>query len=214
MCNYAVVDLEMCGIPKGRRTKEYHWSQETIQIAAVLLDESYEITDSFSTYVSPQFGSIDHFIERMTRISNEKVKGAPCMKEALKLFTAWLPEDTRLVEWSDSDHAQISHEIIGKSISFGGIECLNGDWIDCQAMFTAKMSAERAYSLTDALNLSDISYKDGAHDGYVDAYNTALLFAKLRLTPDYQVNEHVLLGAERLSFSIGDLLAQLNIAYA
>ncbi|MCC8107098.1 MAG: exonuclease domain-containing protein [Clostridiales bacterium] len=214
MCHYAVVDLEMCRIPKRLRTKEYHWPQETIQIGAVLLNDSYEITDSFSTYVCPQFGVIDPFIEEMTRISNQKIKGSPFMNEALKLFSDWLPQDTRFVEWSDSDYTQISHEIIGKSISFDGIERFEEPWIDCQAMFTAKLSAERSYSLTEALNLSDISYKDGAHDGWIDAYNTALLFAKLRRTPDYKINEHYLSCSEHLSFSIGDMIAGLSLTSA
>ena len=29
---------------------------------------------------------------------------------------------------------------------------------------------------------------DGKHNGYVDAYNTALLFATLQQTPDFVVN--------------------------
>ncbi|MCD7716637.1 MAG: exonuclease domain-containing protein [Lachnospiraceae bacterium] len=214
MCQYAVVDLEMCRIPKRLQTSEYHWSQETIQIGAVLLNDSYEITDSFSTYVCPQFGIIDPFIEKMTRISDQKVKGAPFMKDALKLFSDWLPQDTRFVEWSDSDHTQIRHEITGKSIFFDGIEHFEEPWIDCQAMFTAKLSAERAYSLAEALNLSNISYKDGAHDGWVDAYNTALLFAKLRQTPDYEINEYYLSRPEHLSFSIGDMIAGLRLSPA
>ena len=40
MCKYAVVDLEMCKVPHGVRKDKFRWARETIQIGAVLLDES------------------------------------------------------------------------------------------------------------------------------------------------------------------------------
>ena len=42
---------------------------------------------------------------------------------------------------------------------------------------------------------------DGKHNGYVDAYNTALLFAKLQQIPDFVVNSfYSNLGIEREPF--------------
>ena len=38
---YAVVDLEMCKVPKGYKKFGYKWCLETIQIGAVLLEENY-----------------------------------------------------------------------------------------------------------------------------------------------------------------------------
>ena len=58
---------------------------------------------------------------------------------------------------------------------------------------------------------TDIDYMDGKHNGYVDAYNTALLFAKLQQTPDFVVNSfYSNLGIERepLCSTLGDLFAR------
>lgn len=213
MCQYAVVDLEMCRVPKKMRSEKFHWAQETIQIAAVLLNESYEIIDRFSSYVAPEFGTIDPYIERLTRISDMDVKSAPHMKEALKKFIDWLPHDTRFVAWSNSDRAQIQHEIIAKSIVFDGVERLENTWIDCQKLFGTKLAATHSYNLTEALNLSDIPYRDGTHDGLVDAYNTALLFIKLSRTPEYRLNQHYITEVEGLSVSMEGLFAKLNLAF-
>ena len=77
MSKYVVVDLEMCNVPRGIKRDQFKWKNELIQIGAVLLDESLEITDKFMTYVSPEFGVIDTYIENLTRISRENIKNAP-----------------------------------------------------------------------------------------------------------------------------------------
>ena len=101
---YAVIDLEMCQVPKECRKYGFKYRQETIQIGAVLLNEDYEVIDEFNTYVKPQFGWIDDFIERLTGITQHDVADAPCFEEALEAFLDWLPADNvRCVSWSDSD---------------------------------------------------------------------------------------------------------------
>ena len=145
---YAVVDLEFCKVPKGYKKFGYKWCQETIQIGAVLLDEDYEIIDEFNTYVRPEFGRVDCFIENLTGISQADVMSAPHFEEALIA--------------------------------------------------------------------SDIIPEGRAHDGLADAYNTALLFAKLEQDPDYELNEFYKTAreeeTEHLSFSMGDLFAGIVLA--
>lgn len=90
---YAVVDLEMCQVPKSLRTKEYRWSRETIQIGAVLLDENYSVKKKFSTFVRPEYGRMDSFIEHLTGITKENVYTAKSFTEAMAAFLRWLPDD-------------------------------------------------------------------------------------------------------------------------
>ena len=59
VCKYVVVDLEMCKVPYRARTNRFRFGRETIQIGAVLLNDSSEIVDEFVTYVAPQYGFID-----------------------------------------------------------------------------------------------------------------------------------------------------------
>lgn len=77
MSKYVIVDLEMCNV----NSKETELRHEIIQIGAVLLDESYNIISNYMTYVSPQFGQINKFIENLTGIHQTDVRNAPVLKE-------------------------------------------------------------------------------------------------------------------------------------
>lgn len=190
MCKYAVVDLEMCKVPRQMRANKKMCAREVIQIGAVLLNEALEVIDKFSTYVSPQFGWIDDEINRLTGIRNEDVIHAPVFSEAFNTFLSWLPTDTKLVSWSNNDEAQIRKELEYKEIEVAGIEDMLDTWIDCQKTFGEKLNSERCYRLSEALVAADIIYEDGAHDGLIDAYNTALLFAKMEREDELSLNPY------------------------
>ncbi|MBP3569679.1 MAG: exonuclease domain-containing protein [Lachnospiraceae bacterium] len=215
MCKYAVVDLEMCKVPYSVRKEHYQWGRETIQIGAVLLNEDLEITDRFVTFVFPQYGFIDTYINKLTGINAGDVATAPDMKTALQAFVNWLPEDTKVVSWSNSDEVQIRHEITSKEIEIDGLEELLENWIDCQQTFAEKMHTQRCYRLSEALVAADIFYEDGAHDGLVDAYNTALLFAKMEKEQDLVLNpyyESILTGESKGDkVTLGDLFSGINL---
>lgn len=216
MCKYAVVDLEMCKVPRGISKDEFRWARETIQIGAVLLNESLEIIDEFVTYVAPQYGLIDTFINNLTGISRGDVAKAPEMKEALQAFAEWLPDNTKLVSWSNNDEVQIRHEIEAKSIFIDGFDELLDNWIDCQKTFAEKMNNQRCYKLSEALVAADIDYEDGAHDGFVDAYNTALLFVKMEREPQLILNPYykraVTDKEDGFGFSLGNLFAEIDLS--
>ena len=200
---YVVIDLEMCEVPKMYRTEKYKYSRETIQIGAVLLDDELNEADSFMTYVKPQYGLISPFIQKLTGISKKDVSTAPKMREALKNFIDWLPEDVTLVSWSDTDQMQLCKEIESKQIEFDGIEKLNDSWLDCQIKFSEIIKNPKAYKLVDAMNLSDIFYDDNIHDGLVDAKNTALLFKKMMTEKEYQFNKYYMGFADEEAGRIG-----------
>lgn len=176
MSKYAVLDLEMCTVPKKhKRAKRIN---EIIEIGAVLLDENFEIIGEFKTYVSPEEGVVDSYIYRLTGISQQDLEGAPNIREALEMLVAWLPEDAVVITWSVSDERQIRKETERK-----GIEGLCGfleGFIDCQADFSAKLNTEKIYNLTEALIIADIEYDEDIHDALVDARNTAMLFIKMK----------------------------------
>ena len=215
MCKYAVVDLEMCRVPYGARKGKYRWANETIQIGAVLLNEALEIIDEFVTYVSPEYGFIDTYINNLTGISRSDVVTAPSMENALKSFVNWLPCDTKVVSWSNNDELQIRHEIVSKEITIEGLDEILDSWIDCQKTFAEKMHNQRCYRLSEALVAADIMYEDGAHDGLVDAYNTALLFSKMENEEEFILNPYyqraVSEEQESTGFAIGNLFAGLDL---
>lgn len=215
MCQYAVIDLEMCKVPRGVKKDKYQWRRETIQIGAVLLNESLEVKDKFVTYVLPQFGSIDTYINKLTGISSKDVSKAPHMKEVLQEFVNWLPADVKVVSWSENDKLQIRREIEAKDIHIEGLDSILDNWIDCQKIFGEKMHSSRCYKLSEALIAADIMYEDGAHNGLVDAYNTALLFAKMKKEPELILNSYYqsAISNEDSSsgFTIGNLFAGIDL---
>ena len=217
MSKHVVVDLEMCQVLRGMRCKEYRHSREIIQIGAVLLDENYNIIDKFSTFVRPEYGWITSEIEKLTGITAENLIGAKHLNEAMQEFANWIPdEDVSMVEWSDSDEKQLRTEIEAKLINNEKINRLIDSTVDCQRLFAEKMNESRQYNLTNALIAADIMPEGREHDGLADAYNTALLFAKLSLNevltlnPIYEKARSE--DVEHLEFSISSLFNGINLA--
>ena len=216
MGKYVVIDLEMCKVSREQR-KTVRISHEIIQIGAVLLEESLTVAKRFSCYVQPEYGRIDPFIENLTGISQEHVDSAPVLSTALHAFFRWLSgEDVTAVSWSMTDKSQFSKELAVKSIQMEQMDRLLAGWIDCQKIFAQKTSVTRPYSLADALNAADIMDEGRAHDGLADAYNTALLFAKMEREDELVLNPYFAIAfRERkeptLGFSLGDILNGLNL---
>lgn len=213
MSKYVIVDLEMCNVPKGIKREAYNWRNELIQIGAVVVDESLNITDEFMTLVSPEFGVIDNFIEKLTGISRKAVQGAPKVKEALELFVNWLPSDAVLVSWSENDESQIRKEIEAKNIFIEGLDDYLDTWVDCQKTFGEKMNAQKNYKLSEALIIADIDYDEGEHDALVDAKNTAQLFIKMEREPVLILNPYYSNQKEEETYNpFAALLANYSVA--
>ncbi len=190
MSKYAVIDLEMCRINRTFEKIPYPCKSEIIQIGAVLLNNSFEVTEKFMSYVSPAYGIVDSYIESLTGITRKNTNSAPDLKDALEAFTSWLPDDATIVTWSENDEAQLRKEMAAKRIVIPKLGDMLSSYVDCQVIFGEKMNSPKVYSLSEALTITDINYEDGAHDALVDAYNTALLFAKLQNEENLTLNRY------------------------
>ena len=212
--NYLVIDLEMCRVPKLYRSK-YKYANETIQIGADLLDDEFKRIATLCQYVHPEYGVIDHFIEKMTGIHNRNIKNAPGIKEALEHLIDWIGErEYQVYAWSESDRNQILHEIKAKNIESKKLETFMEEecWIDYQAVFKKRFQLSRLYSLEEALCNSDIEPEGKFHDGLDDAINTGYLIEKLEKYPDFQLLSYAMPETEEhLSCTIGDLFANLQL---
>ena len=217
-CYYAVIDLEMCIVPEAFRTKEFNHTHEIIQIGAVLLDEQYQYIDRFSLYVCPTMGRIDSFIENLTGITEDDIKDAMELPEALDAFVEWLPKNAEVygVSWSTSDSHQLKYEMEGKNIDNPTIKTMVLErWIDAQKLFGKIIKKRKSMSLEQALILSDIEVEGTAHDGLADAINTAKLFTKMKTEPEFKVNKFYEEAQKEepnhLAVSIGDLLKNIHV---
>lgn len=209
---YVVLDLEMCVVPKRLRNSEHNFAHEIIQIGAVLLNKNLDIQDEYNTLVHPELGIVDEYIERLTGITGESLNGAPNLECALTKFVEWIPEEAVMVSWSNNDRQQILREVKAKGLSINRLDNLLNNWIDCQKTFSKKMNCDKCYNLTEALIITDINYKDGAHDGLVDAYNTAILFAKMEREPELVFSKYYKDEADQCGFKLEGLLSNLKLA--
>ena len=203
MSKYVVYDLEMCRVPRGEKRDAFGSRQELIQIGAVLLSEEYEITDSFMTFANPRFGELDDFIKKLTGIKESDLVGAPSTEEALDSFLAWIPEDSIMVSWSDSDTYQLYNEIDGKGIDSPRLEDLLEEAIDCQYEFAERIHSTRSYGLAEALSITGIDCDERVHDALSDARNTALLFKKMMTEPVLQMSKYYLSEDDMSSYMHG-----------
>lgn len=215
MHHYVILDLEMCRVQKGARGKRYNRANETIQIGAALMNENYEIIDTFNSFVKPEFGKLDTYITSFTGITWEQVNKAQSFEEVLDKFVEWIPTgEVEMVSWSDNDRYQIEGEMLAKGIINERMSELLLHWIDSQVTYAEKVHNQRCYSLEEALIACDIQTVGRMHDGADDAYNTALLFKKLMTEDELTLNTFYASAKsderDTLSSSIGDLFAGLN----
>lgn len=216
---YLVIDLEMCKVQRDYRSKSYRYANETIQIGAVLLDDSFKRIGTLCQYVHPEHGVIDYFIENLTGIKNSQVKKAPKLDEAMIHMIDWLGErDYKIYAWSESDRDQLLHEIKAKNMTDERIHAFMKaeNWIDYQDVFTKRFELSRQLSLEEALGRAEIEPEGKFHDGLDDAVNTAYLIEKLELNPEYQLVSYEMPDkpSERLCSTLGELFNGLDIEWA
>lgn len=215
---YLVIDLEMCKVPRDYRSKSYRYANETIQIGAVLLDDSFKRIGTLCQYVHPEHGVIDYFIENLTGIKNSQVKKAPKLDEALIHMIDWLGErDYKIYAWSESDRNQLLHEIKAKNMTDERIYAFMKaeNWIDYQDVFTKRFELSRQLSLEEALGRAEIEPEGKFHDGLDDAVNTAYLIEKLELNPEYQLVGYEMPDkpSERLCSTLGEFFTGLDLSF-
>ncbi len=213
-----MIDLEMCRIPANIQ-KRVGLTQEIIQIGAVCM-ENGEVCGRFSEYVKPRYGRISCFINRLTGIRESDVCGAQELDEVLKKLTEWAGESEAVfVSWSMTDRIQIRREMAAKDIENRRLEEAMESWEDCQELFGRTANVNRCYGLQDALQVADIDPEGTAHNALADAYNTAILYRKLKREGEKGLNSWFLEARretepELLRFSMGDLFAGICIGEA
>lgn len=191
---YVIVDLEMCRVPKDKRSEEYPLSSEIIEIGAVLVNEQLEIADSFKIFVAPQFGGLDDYIQKLTGITNTDLADAPAFPDALDRFLDWLPEGAVFVSWSDNDEYQLGEEAYYKNADSDEFYDFLDTWEDCQKEFGEKMHSPKTYKLSEALIIADLPFDENIHDALVDAKNTAMLFVKMKKEPELILSPYYSFG--------------------
>ena len=162
MSTIIVIDIEMCLVRKEHQWEDYPYHHEIIQIGAVMMNESYERTGEFSSFVRPRYGRIDQAIRELTGIRETDTEAAPDLETVLKEMLSWIADSQPVFySWSITDYKQIAREV------------------DYQVTAGKRFHKPWRMSLEDALMLAKIEPVGKQHDGLADAGNTARLIAKL-----------------------------------
>jgi len=68
--------------------------------------------------VQPKYGVLDHFISQMTGITNDQIKYAPMLEDAVIHLLEWIGNrEYKVFAWSNTDYRQLKHEIQSKGIT-------------------------------------------------------------------------------------------------
>ena len=161
---YIVVDIETTGL-----SPIYC---EIIEISAIKYDGEREI-DKFSTLVNP-FEEIDPFITSLTGISNDMVKDAPDISEAILKFHSFIGNDI-LVGYNVGfdinflyDNLKNCHDMI-----------LSNPWINIQRFAKKLLPDLESYAQTNVASYYNISV-EGAHRATTDCEITHLLYEQFK----------------------------------
>lgn len=216
---HIILDLEMNPTEfTGGRKKRL--PNEIIEIGAVRLDAGFNVADTFSCFVEPEFSScVSRDITILTGITSSDIHNAAAFEAALPLFEKWIGGGrTRIYSWSDNDLKQLRKECMYKRLAFPGNM---KRWIDLQAVFPRMMDIgyrRRRMPLADAAGWGGVEIDSkSVHRALYDAQVTACL-ARLLLTGEY-IDKKKLLSAEEpgngssggvlIGDIYGDVLSQL-----
>lgn len=206
--NRIFVDLEMHPVTDDFPREKAIFRFETMEVGAVMLNAEHEEIAAFREYVHPMFSDkVQTRYTELTGITTEMLQDADTFPDVLDRFLAWCGTDYTIYSWSKSDLAQIKGECRQKNIaSTPALTYMFRNWSDFQKEFSRMIGFHRAVSLQDAVSLGGLDFDGRAHDGLVDARNTANLFRQTRDEKMIQKLKSLISEKEEpLTFTMGDV---------
>lgn len=212
--NRIFVDLEMHPVAPEYVQERTIFKFETIEVGAVMLDERYEEIASFCEYVKPLYseGILPRY-EELTGITTQMVAEADAFPEVLGRFTDWCGEGYTMYSWSKADLNQIRGECRLKGIKPDEkLTYMLRHWKDFQKEFSRLVGIHHPIKLEEAVGLGGLDFDGRAHDGLVDARNTANLYRQSRDEQMFKKLKSMISEQENpLVFSMSDVFNVDNL---
>ncbi|NRG43198.1 ATP-dependent DNA helicase DinG [Bacillus sp. CRN 9] len=189
---YVVIDLETTGNAPKKGDK-------MIQFAAVVV-ENGEIIDQFSSLIQPN-QSIPPFIEELTGLTDDMVKGAPTFDEIAPKVLKMLDGAYFVAHNVLFDLSFLQEELID-----AGYNGFYGPVLDTVELARILLPSEDSYKLSDLANQFGLNH-DRPHQADSDAYVTAelllILEKKLKYLPVQTIKQlHKLSGGLKSDLDI------------
>ena len=181
--HYVVVDLEWNQAMSSKSSVfnklPIHLRGEIIEIGAVKLNEDFTPGEEFTVDVKPVYFRRMHYkVKKITGFDKERLAHGLPFPEALEQFRAWCGDDVTFITWGCDDQGILEQNIIIHDLDWDWI----AGWINLQMIYNVQTGLDKNQkSLASAMEHFEIEQTRVAHDALGDAYNTALVGAKLDL---------------------------------
>lgn len=152
------------------------FDNEIIEIGAVKVSSTLEISEEFTTFVQPVANpKLTSFCTELTTITQAEVDGAPRFPEAFQAFRDWIGDTPfLLLSWGAYDRKQIEKDCIRWR--------LDADWVSQHHLNLKQLHAEQVLGgkkqvgMSKALSLAGLELNGTHHRGIDDARNIAAIF--------------------------------------
>ena len=181
--NYLIFDLEFnqhySKIKEDKNISSLSCPFEIIQIGAVKLDSNLNTISNFDFLVKPEiFLEIHPYVNEITGLTIEKLKGAKSFKEVYKNLCKFIADDNYILcVWGMSDIKELLRNIKyhGLNTSIVPIE-----YINLQSHISKYVNCPKGthIGLRNAVELLELPIKHGFHNAFNDAFYTAEIFKK------------------------------------
>lgn len=161
-----------------------HLRGEIIQIGAVKLTDDFQPGEEFQVDVKPVYFRRMHYkVEKLTGFDKERLEHGIGFKEAFAQLREWCGDDVTFLTWGSDDQPIMEQNIIIHDLDWDWID----RWVNLQIIYNIQTEAGRNQTgLSTAMEHFAIEQTRVAHDALGDAYNTALVCAKLNLMEGLQ----------------------------
>ena len=154
---------------------------EIIQIGAVRMLADQTLADEFQVLVSPKYyKKMNRKVASLTGIKDALLKASGvAFAQAIEHFRNWCGEDCIFLTWGFDDVP-----ILKENLALHGLDDAWLDrWYNAQMIFNAQTDGTSSQkSLQTALEMMHIPPTKPAHDALGDAFHTALICSRLRLS--------------------------------
>lgn len=153
---------------------------EIIQIGAIKLDNSFNIIDTFNSFIKPEiYKGIHPFIGKMTGITVKDIASAPNFSQVYKDFKKFIDsKNPVLCVWGTGDLKELYRNITYYNLPS---KSLPKDYINIQhyASIYFNNPAGKSIGLQNAVNILGVNQEKSYHNALNDAYYTAQVFMRI-----------------------------------
>lgn len=160
--NFTVIDIETTGL-------DPEWDN-IIEISAIKVKNN-QITDIFSTLINPEV-KISEFISELTGITDEMIKDAPLIDDALEDYINFIGDDI-ILGWNVNFDINFLYDYLSKLKN----KILSNNFVDGLRIARLHLKELKSHKLSTICEYYNLN-KDIAHRSLSDCYSVLNVYQK------------------------------------